>query len=101
MAVNLGIPSFVLQEAFFRVYECCDGKFVYLVCMGHKGHIDRCIKALGIETQVRAMVPSGDMYDSSTWKEGTILEHFYLRNPFGEQVMAHFCVSAVQVTTFD
>ena len=68
-----------LQEAFFRIYRCRDGKWFYLVCMGHRGHIQRCLEAMGLAEEVKMIVPNGDLYDSATWDNGTILEHFYLR----------------------
>lgn len=80
-----------LQEAFFRLYRCGDGRSVYLVCMGHIGHVRRCLATMGVEEEVRSICPSGgDLYDSSTWKDGVNLEQFYLRDPYSSAIREVF-----------
>jgi len=82
-----------LQESFFRLYTCGDGNSIYLVTMGHFGHVHRFLAALGLEEAAQNICASGNLYDSSTWQsfsEATqskcMLEMMYLREPFSSKI---------------
>ena len=51
-----------LQDPFFAKYRCADARTVYLVCPAHAGHQMKAARALGIEEEVRAVMPFVDPY---------------------------------------
>jgi len=60
-----------LLDPFFRNYKCKDGRMFYVVCPSHRGHVQRCLKTLGLydELVAEGLPDEEDTYQpSSEWK---------------------------------
>ena len=50
-----------LLDPFFKSYMCQDGRPLYLVCLSHRNHVPRCLKAMGLYEKLKSMgVPEVD-----------------------------------------
>ncbi|MDX1606873.1 MAG: CoA transferase, partial [Candidatus Competibacterales bacterium] len=61
-----------LLDPFFRTYRCKDNRMFYIVCPSHKGHVRRCLQALGIYDD---LVAEGLSEEDDTYKPTCEWEH--------------------------
>ena len=55
-----------LHDPFYARYLCKDGRSFYVCCVGHRGHIDRLLKGLGVWEQLLAEgLPVNDPFTST------------------------------------
>ena len=55
-----------LHDPFYARYDCKDGRPFYVCCVGHRGHIDRLLKGLGVWEQLLAEgLPVNDPFTST------------------------------------
>ena len=61
-----------LLDPFYRSYKCKDGRMFYIVCPSHKGHVRRCLQALGIYDD---LVAEGLTEEEDTYRPTDEWEH--------------------------
>ena len=55
-----------LRDPFYARYACRDGRPFFVCCVGHKGHIERLLKGLGLwDGLIAEGLPTGDPFESS------------------------------------
>ena len=55
-----------LRDPFYARYACRDGRPFFVCCVGHKGHIERLLRGLGLwDGLVAEGLPRGDPFSSS------------------------------------